>query len=96
MLLAGDDRNFCQDGESQFISAETRGFWINICGGDLPHYYVGVSKTSGQSIRIPLEKYSSEEFVAINEDTRYRLTPQRLRVTQGRRTLVNQAVTRWN
>ncbi len=95
-LLAGDDRNYCQDGESMFISAETSGFWVNICGGDNPYTYVGVSKRNGNSIRLPLQKYSSEEFIAVNGDVSYRLTRSRLVVKQGRRTIVNQAVTRWN
>ena len=94
ILLA--QSNYCQDGESMFVSAETSGFRVNICGGDAPYTYVGVSKRNGSSIRVPLQKYSSEEFIAVNGDVRYRLTRSRLVVKQGRRTLVNQAVTRWN
>ena len=25
--------NYCYGGESMFVAAETRGFWVNICGG---------------------------------------------------------------
>jgi hypothetical protein len=49
--------NYCQPEESLFIVAETKGFWVNICGGDFPHTYVGVSKTNGKSIRLPLRDY---------------------------------------
>jgi hypothetical protein len=98
-LLLAQNSTYCQDGESTFISAETVGFWINICGGDLPHTYVGVSKNDGQSIRIPGEYYKNEEFegfIAINGDVRYTLTHDSLTVTQNGETLVYQKVTRWN
>lgn len=95
VLLAQAD-TVCNDGESTFITAETSGFWVGICGGDNPYTYVGVSKKDGKSIRLPLQRYSRDEFVAVNKNTRYVLTPKRLRVTQGRRVLVNQAITSWN
>jgi hypothetical protein len=31
--------------------------WLNICGGDLPHHYAGVSKKNGKRIRLPLDDY---------------------------------------
>jgi hypothetical protein len=40
-----------------FVAAETKGFWINICGGDLPNTYIGVSKKNGARIRLPLSNY---------------------------------------
>lgn len=88
--------NNCNDGESMFVAAETRGFWINICGGDNPYDYVAVSKRDGASIRLKLRSYNRDQFVAVNGTYRYTLTPSRLRVTDRGRTLVNQPITRWN
>jgi hypothetical protein len=57
MAIASNFRNFCRQNESMFVAAETKGFWINICGGDLPNTYIGVSKKNGARIRLPLSNY---------------------------------------
>jgi hypothetical protein len=44
ILLSQNLRNFCQQNESLFVLAETKDFWVNICGGDKPHTYIGISK----------------------------------------------------
>lgn len=88
----------CAAGESWFVEAETANFRIYICGGDLPQTYVGVAKQNGSSIELPLESYSSQgdEFVAVNGDVRYLLTPNRLLVTQGSTVLVDEPIQSWN
>jgi len=94
--------NYCQQEESLFIVAETKGFWVNICGGDLPHTYVGVSKTDGKSIRLPLKDYDQQGdyFEAVNGDVSYLLIRRSakgdfLTVTQGERELFRQPVLNW-
>jgi hypothetical protein len=94
--------NYCQSQESLFIIAETKGFWVNICGGDLPHSYVGVSKTNGNRIRLPLKDYDPQGnyFEAVNGNVSYLLIRGSakgdfLTVTQGDRELVRQPVLNW-
>lgn len=94
--------NYCQQSESLFVIAETKGFWVNICGGDLPHTYVGVSKTNGKRIRLPLKDYDQQGdyFEAVNGNVSYLLIRRSakgdfLTVTQGDRELVRQPVLNW-
>ncbi len=94
--------NYCQRGESQFVVAETKGFWVNICGGDNPQTYVGVSKTDGKSIRLPLVDYDPQGnyFEAVNGNVSYLLIRGTakgsfLTVTQGDRELFRQPVLNW-
>ena len=95
--------NYCQPGESLFIVAETKGFWVNICGGDLPHTYVGVSKINGNKIRLPLQDYDRQGnyFEAVNLDVSYLLIRGStkgdfLTVTQGDRELFRQPILDWH
>lgn len=101
-VLLAELRNYCNEDESLFASIETRGYWVNICGGDLPHTYVGVSKRNGKSIRVPLADYDDDGsyFEAINGDISYLLvrdTPRGsfLTVTQGDQELMRQVVLDW-
>ncbi|MGK7873233.1 MAG: hypothetical protein AB4426_07950 [Xenococcaceae cyanobacterium] len=94
--------NYCQENESLFIVAETKGFWVNICGGDLPHTYVGVSKANDNSIRLPLNDYDQQGnyFEAINGNITYLLIRGTakgdfLTVTQEDRELLRQPVLNW-
>jgi len=91
----------CPDGQSTFVQAETRSFFVLICGGDAPYTYVGVAKNGRGNITLPLQSYNpsggpeASRFVALNRNTRYVLTRKDLTVTQGRRTLVKEKITRW-
>jgi hypothetical protein len=96
-------RNFCGQNESMFVAAETKGFWVNICGGDLPNSYVGVSKTDGKSIRLPLNNYDQQGnyFEAVNGNVTYMLIRGTakgdfLTVTQGNKEIVRQPILNWN
>ncbi|MBL1211037.1 hypothetical protein [Geminocystis sp. GBBB08] len=95
-------KNYCQEGESLFLSAETKNFWLNICGGDLPHHYVGVSKKNGKRIRLPLEDYDSkgDYFSANNGNVNYLIifnTPKGsfLTVTEGKKELFREPLINW-
>lgn len=101
-LLVAELRNFCRNDESTFVLAETKGFWVNICGADLPHHYVGVSKVDGKRIRLPLQNYDPQGnyFEAVNGDVTYLLIRGTakgdfLTVTQGDRELVRQVILNW-
>jgi hypothetical protein len=93
----------CQPEESLFIVAETSGFWVNICGGDLPHFYIGKSKINGKQIRLPLKDYDPQGnyFEAVNQTFSYLLIRGStkgdfLTVTQGERELFRQPVLNWH
>jgi hypothetical protein len=101
-LFLAELRDFCDNSESTFVSAETQGFWVNICGGDLPGYYVGVSKVDGKRIRLRLQNYDPQGnyFEAMNGDVSYLLIRGTakgdfLTVTQGSRELVRQPILNW-
>jgi hypothetical protein len=81
-------------GGSQFVTAETRSFYIYICGGDLPNTYVGVAKnrrTGG--IILPLQSSNNDRFVAVNRNVRYTLTRNELIVTQNGRVILRERAT---
>ena len=81
-------------GGSQFVTAETRSFYIYICGGDLPNTYVGVAKNSRTGgIILPLQSYTNDRFVAVNRNVRYTLTRNELIVTQNGRVIVRERAT---
>ena len=95
MLLAQTE-SICppNSGGSEFVTAETRNFYIYICGGDLPNTYVGISKnrrTGG--IILPLRSYNNDRFVAANGNVRYTLTRSELIVTQNGRVIVRETAT---
>lgn len=66
-------QDYCYQSESTYFLAETRNFWVSICGGDAPYTYVGVDKQTGDDIRLNLSDYDSsgEYFEAINGDYTY-------------------------
>lgn len=88
--------NACPQGNSsEFVHAETHKFDVYICGGDLPHIYVGRAKDGSSEITIPLLHTSKRKtFVALNETYpniyRYTLTPERLIVTKNGKTIVSE------
>lgn len=101
--LLAQFRNYCNPEESVFFFAETKDFWVNICGGHQPYYYVGVSKRNVQnSIRLPLNNYSQDGnyFEARNGDVIYEILRNTakgnfLLVTQGNKQLVRQPLLYW-
>lgn len=75
---------------------------MNICGGDFPATYVGVSKRNGNAIRLPLDYYEPDGtlFEAFNGNVSYLLIRGTtkgdfLTVTQGTRELFRQPILRW-
>ena len=101
--LTAELRNYCNANDSLFLRAETQNFWVNICGGDLPHTYVGVDKSNGSSIRLALHDYAADGswFEAWNGNYSYMLIfgtarGSFLTVTEGDRTIVQEPLINWD
>lgn len=93
------ETNVCdKSGGVPFVSAETKSFFIYICGGDNPHDYVGIAKNGGNAITLPLKSISKDgrTFVAVNGNTSYTLTKNQLIVKQNERVILRERATwRW-
>lgn len=85
----------CGQGLTTYAKAETKGYYVNICGdSNGPNRYLGAGK-SGQAIVLPLQSYSSGKYTAVSGNIKYTLTSSYLTVTQGRRTILKQQVIGW-
>lgn len=76
---------------------ETRNYYVWICateGGNL--YYVAQGKNRNRGgITLRIRNYNRNRFVAVNGNTRYVVTPSRLVVTQGDRTILSERILQW-
>lgn len=85
----------CGNGSTTYARAETKGYYVNICGdASGPNSYLGAGK-SGQAIVLPLQNYSPGKYVAASGNIRYILTSNYLTVTQSGRTIFKQKVIYW-
>jgi len=85
----------CGNGSTTYARAETKGYYVNICGdASGPNSYLGAGK-SGQAIVLPLQNYSPGKYVAASGNIRYILTSNYLTVTQSGRTILKQKVIYW-
>ncbi|CAK0778141.1 hypothetical protein CCP2SC5_70071 [Azospirillaceae bacterium] len=66
--------SFCGESDSVFILAETADYWVNLCGGDLPHVLVISGKNDRKVIKADLDdrKTTSDVFVAQKSGVVYR------------------------
>ncbi|MFB2833706.1 hypothetical protein [Floridanema evergladense] len=99
LAASGDDTvvtRGCRNRESTFVTAETASYVISICGGNFPGTYIGESKNGSGRIRLPLQRYERDRYVAVNGNTRYILTPNELRVTQNGQTILRETIRNWN
>ncbi len=95
-------RHYCKDYESVFVAAETKNFYVSICGSHSPYHYVGVSKKTGKSIRLPLNvdgvDSRGQYFEAVNGKYTYILANstkgKNLTVSKGYRELLSEPVLR--
>jgi hypothetical protein len=82
-------------GGTTYVRAETKGFYVNICGtSNGGKQWVGSGK-GGQALVIPLRSSSGGKYVAVSGNIRYTLTSSSLVVTQKGRTILNQRVISW-
>jgi hypothetical protein len=85
----------CGNGSTTYARAETRGYYVNICGDSSgPNRYLGAGK-SGQAIVLPLQSYSPGKYIAVSGNIRYTLTSNYLTVTQSGRTILKQKIVYW-
>lgn len=86
-------KHFCKDYESVFVAAETKNFYVSICGSHSPYHYVGVSKKTGKAIRLPLTADGVESrgnyFEAVNGKYTYILANS----TKGKNLTVSKGYT---
>ncbi|MBW4594777.1 MAG: hypothetical protein KME46_18165 [Brasilonema angustatum HA4187-MV1] len=95
-------RNFCRKQDSVFVAAETKNYWVSICGSDSPLTYVGVNKKTGQTVRLPLSVNGRDSrgkyFEAVNNDYTYILAEstkgKNLTVAKGIREILREPVIR--
>ena len=95
-------RHYCKDYESVFVAAETKNFYVSICGSHSPYHYVGVSKKTGKAIRLPLNVAGADSqgqyFEAVNGNYTYILADstegKNLSVSRGYRELLSEPVLR--
>jgi hypothetical protein len=107
-VLSQSIPNYCdqieESGGSTFVLAETKDFYINICGGDLPNTYIGINKKNPDNmIVLPLSDYdpTGDYFEAINGNISYLLIRGTtkgdfLTVTQGEKELFRQPILYWD
>jgi hypothetical protein len=90
----------CLEGNNTFARAETKNFFIYICGSDNPNSYVSVTRKSNRRVNLPLIKSNQNDvkanrYIATNGDIRFVLTDKVLRVSRGNRNVVKEKVLKW-
>ncbi len=91
----------CPEGNNTFAKAETKSFFVYICGSSNPSSYISVARKSNIIINLPLKKSNqnglkANQYVAINGDIRFHLTDKVLRVSRNGRNIVKEKVLRWD
>jgi hypothetical protein len=77
----------CQDDERAFVTAETKNFFVYICGKNKPTYYIGIAKDNSGTIRLSVSSASTKKYIIKNRGVAYILTPQVLTITQNGKVL---------
>ncbi|BAY85345.1 hypothetical protein NIES267_48450 [Calothrix parasitica NIES-267] len=90
----------CPEGNNTFAQAETKSFFIYICGQGNPTSYVSVTRKSNRTINLPLKKMNQNDikasrYIATNGNIRFILTDKALRVSRGGRNVVKEKVLNW-
>ena len=91
----------CPEDNNTFAQAETKSFFIYICGKSNPSSYVSVTRKSNRSINLPLQKWNqsgvkASRYIATNGNIRFVLTDKVLRVSRNGRNVVKEKVMQWN
>lgn len=90
----------CPEGNDTFAQAETKSFFIYICGEGNPSSYISVTRKSNQRINLPLKQINqnsvkANQYIATNGNIRFVLTDKVLRVSRGGRNVVKEKVIKW-
>lgn len=102
---SGDGKSIawnCLEGESRLVEAETKNFMVLICSGDNANNYVAIDKKTNKKIVLPLlnenlsETREAIQYVAVNGNVIYVITPRQLRVTLNGKTVLRERILRWD
>ncbi|MEM6754916.1 MAG: hypothetical protein AAF630_18325 [Cyanobacteria bacterium P01_C01_bin.38] len=90
----------CPKGNNTFAKAQTKNFFIYICGNENPSSYVTVARKSNRRVNLPLtlgkqNNAKANRYVATNGNIRFVLTNKVLRVSRGGRNVVKERVLKW-
>ena len=90
----------CPEGNNTFAQAETKNFFIYICGNKNPSSYVSVTRKSNQIVNLPLtlenqNDVKANRYIATNGNIRFVLTNKVLRVSRGGQNVVKEKVLKW-
>ncbi|MEM9924351.1 MAG: hypothetical protein AAF915_11470 [Cyanobacteria bacterium P01_D01_bin.50] len=90
----------CLEDNNTFAKAETKSFFIYICGDRNPSSYVSITRQSNRRINLPLQKWNQDSvkenrYVAINGNIRFVLTNKVLRVSRNGQNIVKEKIIRW-
>ncbi|MEL6461464.1 MAG: hypothetical protein AAFQ91_25060 [Cyanobacteria bacterium J06621_15] len=90
----------CPEGNDTFAQAETKSFFIYICGQGNPTSYVSITRKSNKRINLPLTKLNQNDiktsrYIATNGNIRFILTSKVLRVSRAGRNVVKEKVLNW-
>ncbi|MGB3638667.1 MAG: hypothetical protein WBA39_13995 [Rivularia sp. (in: cyanobacteria)] len=90
----------CPEGNNTFARAETKNFFIYICGSENPSSYVSVTRKSNRIVNLPLtlgnqNDAKANRYIATNGNIRFVLTNKVLRVSRGGRNVVKEKVLKW-
>lgn len=91
----------CPEGNNTFAQAETKSFFIYICGEENPSSYVSIARNSNKVINLPLQKSNqngvkANQYIAINGNIRFILTNKVLKVSRNNQNIVKEKVLRWD
>ncbi len=91
----------CPEGNNTFAKAETKNFFIYICGDDNPSSYISVARKSNRIINLPLNtsnqnSLKTKQYVATNGNIRFILTDKVLKVSRNGRNIIKEKVLNWD
>lgn len=90
----------CLDGNTTFARAETKSFFVYICGSENPNSYVSVTRKNNRRVNLPLKKWAinpvnANRYVATKGNINFVLTDKLLKVSRNGRNIVKEKVLNW-
>ncbi|MEB3215255.1 MAG: hypothetical protein VKN72_03205 [Nostocales cyanobacterium 94392] len=91
----------CPENNKTFAQAETKSFFIYICGNENPSSYISITRTNNTIINLPLKKLTqngvkTNQYIAINGNISFILTDKILRVSRDGQNIVKEKVLQWD
>lgn len=91
----------CPEDNNTFAKAETKSFFIYICGNSNPSNYVSITRKTNIKINLPLQQklnqngLKASRYIATNGNIRFILTDKVLRVSRKGQNIVKEKVLGW-